>query len=469
MRYQGLKIFLLITVFFPFLAAGQSIADSMRIESGMVLSGGEETPFWLLSNQHGNIDNNPFNGWMRASAFKAESAKKRFDYSWGLDVYGLLNRHNRFVLNQAYLSLRYAFIDFEAGKRERNYGNQDLQLSSGGILWSGNAPVIPMLVLKTNGYVGLPFTAGYLRMKAGIANGWFREDEFSSHVMLHHKYLYLSTYERWPVILSVGLQHYAQWGGVIKDSAIGALPSDLKAFVHVFTGDEGTTNSPKNEKLNALGNHLGSYNVRLDFLFGNTKTGVYWQSVFEDNSGRMLRNGLDGLWGISFRFPGKRPFPNALVAEYLNTTDQSGVIVKDSIYPSPPTGNDNYFNNYLYRSGWSTMQRTIGTPLISSPFYFNGENRELFQNNRVKGYHIGISGEINRKIDYKMLFTFSRNMGTYSHPYANPRLAQSILIYFRYMHIFHSKYNINILMAADYGEMYGRNRGIGLRISRVLY
>ena len=81
-----------------------------------------------------------------------------------------------------------------------------------------------------------------------------------------------------------------------------ALPKDIKAFWDIFTAGAGSKDSPVNEKLNALGNHLGSYNVRLDLHLRKFKAGLYWQSIFEDNSGRKLRNGEDGLWGLSIRY-----------------------------------------------------------------------------------------------------------------------------------------------------------------------
>ncbi len=447
----------------------QDLADSVTLEAGSVVSHGRNVPFWLMSDRYGLIDNTPFNGWLRASFYKNPRTGRNLDYDYGLDIYSLYSDRASIILHQAYAGVRAGFFEFEAGKREEVYGNQDSLLSSGGLLWSGNAPTIPEITFRTNGYIPVPFTAKYLYVKGGISHGWFSEDPFSEHVWLHHKYIYFKTTSRFPVILSAGLHHFVQWGGVSRDTLIGHLPSGLEAFRDIFFARSGSADSPSNERLNALGNHLGSYNVRVDFRIGKTHTGIYWQSLFEDNSGRKLMNKKDGLWGIAFRYAHSGPWPSALVLEYINTTDQSGWIID---HPNPntfPRGADNYFNNSIYRAGWSAEGRTIGTPLITSPLYGVSSHGEYFRNNRLRAYHIGVSGKMaGAGIGYRLFFSHSNNYGTYAYPFTETRLLNAMLFEIYLDQIEHSLYGITFTAAADRGDFLGNNTGFQIILRRKL-
>ena len=158
------------------------------------------------------------------------------------------------------------------------------------------------------------------------------------------------------------------------------MPRSFSDFLRVFTAKSGDKDAIDHEQLNALGNHLGSHNFGLDVDLSKVRTSVYWQTIFEDSSGREFRNIKDGLWGISIRSKDKNRLINGLVYEFLNTTDQSGpndsYWILDGIkyfYPVPggkyhwPVGNDNYFNNGIYRFGWTFRDMVLGTPLITSP------------------------------------------------------------------------------------------------------
>ena len=464
-----LSFLLLLFIFFPSRLDSQSLSDSISIEIGSIISGGSHVPFWLISNRFGTVDNSVFNGWFRASVYRDFKKEKSFDYYFGLDLLNLYGETYRPVLNQTYFGIRFRYLQLEAGKREEIFGNQDSLLSSGGILWSGNAPPMPEITLRTAGYIPVPFTLDNLYFKAGMSHGWFNEDAFSQHIWMHHKYLFFKSSDKLPVVLSAGLHHFVQWGGTSKDTAVGPLPKDIKAFWDIFTAGAGSKDSPVNEKLNALGNHLGSYNVRLDLHLRKFKAGLYWQSIFEDNSGRKLRNGEDGLWGLSIRYQHASFLPSGVVFEYLNTTNQSGRAVIDPNHPSAPTGNDNYFNNGIYRAGWSYDERSIGTPLISSPFYFSEDQGNYFRNNRVRAFHLGLYGiSSSGSFSYRLFYTYSRNFGTYDAPFQSMYGYHSSLFEFKLKDIFHSKNDISISAAIDYGLLYGNSTGFQVKLFRKL-
>jgi hypothetical protein len=85
-------------------------------------------------------------------------------------------------------------------------------------------------------------------------------------------------------------------------------------------------------------------------------------------------------------------------------------------------GQDDYFNNTHYSSGWTHYGRMMGLPLLT-PYKTNDEGlcRGVL-NNRVRGYHVGLEGLI-AKVPYRFKATFTENFGTYRYPFSS-RLCQ---------------------------------------------
>ncbi len=169
----------------------------------------------------------------------------------------------------------------------------------------------------------------------------------------------------------------------------------------------------------------------------------------------------DGLWGFSIK---NKQFPiiKGFLYEYLNTTDQNGPYHdKDGIVYG---GVDNYFDNYLYRSGWTYYGRTIGTPFITSPIY-NNDGAVFVQNNRVQVHHVGIEGEIN-EYKYRVLNSISKNYGTYNTPYLKSKDAVNLLVevnkHFEKCWGIDAGFSVGI----DWGQMYGRNYGFMFKVSK---
>lgn len=149
--------------------------------------------------------------------------------------------------------------------------------------------------------------------------------------------------------------------------------------------------------------------------------------------------------------------------EYLNTTYQSGPIhdLTDSI---KLTGNDNYFNNGVYRSGWTYEGMTLGTPLITSPI-FNEDGSDGTKNNRVQALHLGLGGKLG-KLNYRSFFTYSINKGTYSHPIDPSENQFSWYFETKFPSIWQG-IDMHVMLAADIGQMYGNNLGVNLLFRRT--
>jgi hypothetical protein len=449
------------------------------IETGAIASVGKQTPFWLMSNQYGLITPSKYNAYIRLGLKTNLLADKHIDYDYGLDVVDRQsNRTNELYLHQAYLRLKLYFVNVQAGSIEEKFGNQDSSLSSGGLLWSGNARPMPKVTVMVPNYTPVPFTRDYLEFKGGISHGWFGDNQFVKDSWLHHKYFYLQFGGRLPVHIHYGFHHFAQWGGESTDPAIGKLPSNFSDFIKVFLAKHGDNNTISFERLNALGNHLGSRNFGIDIDFSKVKTGIYWQTIFEDSSGKEFRNIKDGLWGIYFHTKDKNRLINGLVYEFVNTTDQSGN--NDSywilngikyFYPVPggkyhwPIGNDDYFNNGIYRFGWTFNNMVIGTPLITSPavLRITESGNEYIWNNKVICHHFGLEGKY-RNLLYKLFASYYLNYGTNSSP-LEPAIPQySFLLQAQIVDKLPWGIIASLAVGVDHGELYGNNAGFRISL-----
>ena len=96
-------------------------------------------------------------------------------------------------------------------------------------------------------------------------------------------------------------------------------------------------------------------------------------------------------------------------------------------------GNDDYYNNGEYRTGFSYFNRGVGSPLIPAPEY-NTDGTLGFENNRVKSWHFGAEGNINALLSYRVLFTAMNGWGTSYIPYLNKKYGTSSLVDINYTH-----------------------------------
>jgi hypothetical protein len=466
--------FLFIAFFFhP--ASSQIKLPSYSIETGSSLSGGRETPFWLLSNQYGLITPNKYNEWVKAGIQKTQTKGKKLDYDYGLDLVNRYSNKNEIYIHQAYLRLKLYFVNIQAGKIEEKFGNQDSSLSSGGLLWSGNARPMPKVSIMVPNYTTVPFTFGWFEFKGGMSHGWFDDNQFVKHAWLHHKFGYIQFGGKLPVHIHYGLNDYAQWGGKTSDGV--QLPHSFKDFIKVFFAKSGGSDAPTPDVLNALGNHIGSRNFGLDVELSKLLMSLYWQNIFEDGSGKAYRNIKDGLWGFSIHTKEKNRPINGFVYEFINTTDQSGTyndywLLNGKRYLNSDSGgvhheaggNDNYFNNGIYQFGWTYQDMTIGTPLITSPAIMHGNASDYIRNNKVTGHHFGIEG-IYKKFAYKVFYTYYRNFGTNAYPISPNKPQHSILIQTNISNKLPWGIDLGLKGGLDIGKMYGNN--IGIEVSLI--
>lgn len=461
------KILSLIFLLLPLFLYSQKDTINFNVSISGLASTGTQSPFWLHSRQFGlNSAASQSANLQLGFEKKMNQPKSLFDYGYKADL--LLrtdNVRNEAYFHEIYAKARFFVFDMIVGSREEHFGNQDSTLSCGGFLFSQNARPMPKISIGIEHFIPIPFTRGFAEIKGGLAHGWFTDNTYVINELLHHKYAYLKLGGKLPVHIQYGLDHVAEWGGNIPMQGFGQQPTSFLDYYRIFLGKSGGTDVNSNEQINAMGNHIISQSVRLDIDVLDFKIGGYWQNISEDGPIRFIgftMNKPDGLWGVSIRNK-NFPFIKGIVYEYLNTTDQSGPYHdKDGIVYG---GNDSYFLNYAYRSGWSYFSQTIGTPFIS-PQVLNSDGDWHSINNRVIVHHIGIEGDV-ANYQYRLLSSFSKNYGTYPRPFSAMIPNTSMLLEISKQFPKLSNIEIGCKLGADFGKLYGNSVGCQINIRKT--
>ena len=215
-----------------------------------------------------------------------------------------------------------------------------------------------------------------------------------------------------------------------------------------------------NDKINAMGNHIGSQMLALEIKYCDWYAKTYWQTLFEDGPIDLMWNSMnvcDGLWGIVIK-QNNWTFIQSFAYEFFSTTDQSGPVHDiDGIVLG---GNDNYFNNIVYSQGWSHFGSTIGNPFITSPIYTNSLG---FVNNRTFTHNIALNGDI-YGFKYLVKYSHSDNYGLYD----IPDRSYNNSFYLSVQKLVPELWNFNfkVALGADFGTQFGNSFGAMITISR---
>jgi len=463
-----LKLFLLLLLLSPS-AIAQIQPPSWEVETSALGGSGDLLPFWLYSGREGHFLPEGNAGAVRLSlksgSATTEAPDRSLEYFYGLELFGRTGESNDVWLHEAYLGATWRnLVRVQAGLWNNITGTRVPEISSGSIIWSGNARPLPRIEAGTPGYVPVPYTNGWVEIKGLIAHGWFLEDRFVEDVLLHHKNAFIRIGGDYPVNIWYGLNHYAKWGGS-SPNFDKPFPVDLDSYYRVFfirSGMEDDPATPGTWANHKFGDHLGSRNHGIDIHLENFSAGIFLQDVMEDGSGWRRQNFPDGLWAAWFRFHESERLIQAITYEYLQTTDQSGPRHRED--GEIVGGNDNYFNHAIYQSGWAYHGHTIGTPLVTGPL-LNDPPFHRFTNNRVRAHHLGMKGSLTENTSYRNKITWSRNYGTHNDPFDQARDQWSWMLELRHATDFFGL-EAGLTLALDQGEMYGDQVGVMFQLLR---
>lgn len=397
-----------------------TVAASRSAEYGIELIGigasAGRIPFWLRANQYGTVPHASPAGLLRVGTsgyFGATLAHPNRRINYGVEAVGILGQQPVVVLPQAYVSIDRGHFSVWAGRKKEVIGLGDSTLTSGFYAWSGNALPVTKVQIGTNGFTPLAFMGNLVSVHAFFAHGWFTASDSTQGSYLHQKALYVRIGRpNGRIRLTGGVFHNAQWGGrsaylptlLAKD---GQIPDSFRDYLYVLTAREGGASDSPNltefDRVNRVGNHLGSIDFGIDLTLGRWQAMGYYQHPFEDKSGVAFVNLPDGLYGLRLqRLPGANGGfrLDHVLLEYLNTRSQSG---SQTHTGSRYDGKDDYFNNYQYLDGWVQDRNVIGTPFLSRRAdirpdlpYGSGNRIWAIANNQVELYHLGLAGTIGR-------------------------------------------------------------------------
>ena len=438
---------------------------SQNLEVGYSRKTNNQTPFWLNSNQNGVDYRNPF---FHFSLRDNDINKKNILFDYGLK-FNLYPSSNYSLIQEGFIRLRKRDFFLAIGRMNESLSNKSRLLSSGSLAISNNAIPIP------NIYFGIKnFSPSYLSklniiLKGGLSHGWLNKGQYIEAPFLHQKNLYLKKQLTSKSSITLGIVHLAIWGGVTR--AHGEQSKQFSDYLKIFFLKPGSNKDMEQEQINTLGNHLGIW----DLVYHKKQNGrdfkLYYQHPFEDESGaRWLLNRFDGLYGIELTSKNDG-FINRFLYEYINTMNQSGSLgATDSTY-----GWDNYYNHYIYQSGWTYYNKVIGNPLFTL-----GSNKGSYSdgvyivNNRIKAHHLGLMGNFTREINYKILFTYSQNFGIFPdkekfknekkiYKFENGLIQRSGLVQLQMKYI--NKLDFELSYAIDNGQLLKLSKSILIAIN----
>ncbi len=464
--------------------AAKADNDSIRYEAETVatFSGGEYTPFWLMNNLQGLGSPTKNNGYVRAGVFKDIDRDKRFSWGAGVDLAAGWNMTAPFSVHQLYGEIKYRSLGAILGSKEIWGEFNDPRLSSGNLLYSGNAMPIPQLRLGIFDYAPFWGTNGWFSVKGYISYGMFTDSGWqkswaapgskrTEDVLYHSKGLWLrgGNTSKFPLQAVVGIEMATQFGGKsFKDGKELKMGSGLKQWLNALFPMSTTSENFDGEVVTVEGNMLGAYNISLSWLpDADWSVTAYYEHFFEDHSQMTFEYGWkDGLWGVEVQLP-RNHFVSSFVYEYLYSKDQTGAVLNVSSpeIPEQVSGRDNYYSHSVY-TGWQHWGMGIGNPLMLSPIY-NRNHHISFLDTRIIGHHLGIAGNPLKSLSYRLLLSYSRNWGTYNMPYPEVLDNFNGLLEVNWRPERLKGWHVSAAIAGDAGKLLGKSFGARVSIGKT--
>ncbi len=456
------------------------------------LGNGEFAPYYVMSNRHGILTSSK-STLVRGKLWRPVDTGRRFSYGFGADLIGgwgssrdylkfsedkgtqYISRHPSYAwIQQLYGEVKYRGVFLTAGLRERSSAMLNQNLSSGDLVESGNARPIPEVRIGFMDFQNIPFTKGWLQIQGEISYGkytdnkWMREHynymdyHINQGALNTYKRCYFRTMPSQPFSVTFGMQVGASFGGETKWYHKGKLDKEqkfskgIRQFFKMLVPMDGGADYYS-------GSSLGSWDVMFRYRIRNGCTvKAYFQKPYEDGSGIGFLNGWDGVWGIEFATNCAAPVSGAVV-EYLDFTNQSGPIHWDpDDYPGTgitgrAEGADDYYNNHEYNP-YANYGMAIGSPFMVSPIY-NTDGMMMFLYNRVRGFHIGIEGNIIDGVSYRVLGGYRRSWGNGYYPLMELKSDTSFMAEVKWDIAKVKGLVLKGQLAFDHGSLFGNNTG----------
>lgn len=487
MRNVIAALFVLLSVF-PCLA-GEVRCDSVfaSVEAHQTLSSGDHSPFWLAANKQGLSSVDKGFGFVEVGAVKHMDKSSRFSWGAGVDLAVPWKFTSSFVIQQLYAEVKWRSLSLSVGSRNHESMLVDSDLSSGELLFSGNARPVPQVRAGIMEFQPLRFTNNWVGIKGFLAYGKFTDSSWQQHwaapgsryskgAFMSDRAIWLKGGDenRFPLVFNVGLEMATQFEGTIyncdlyregKEIVDLKMPGGFSAWFKALVPLPGGSGTIATESTNVEGNTVGTWNFSLEWIpQSDWKIKAYWQHMFEDHSMLWVEYPWkDGLWGVQAWLP-RNPVIKSVVAEFLYSKFQSGSVYNDTTpeVPEQVSGVDMYYNHELY-PGWMHWGMGIGNPFSISPIY-NADHILRFTATRNISWHLGITGSPSRYVDWKVLLSNTRSWGDYWYPFPEVRKMWNFLAGAKWRPSKVKGLECNLEVAFDRGDLVGNNFGVLLGV-----
>jgi hypothetical protein len=392
--FRFFRLFLLIFLFLITSKADAQNSDTHFHAEYSIAAGSPELPFWLYANSDARLrTNSSFNSLLNLGfSDRLTSEGQRIQLQTGADLFSRFSdTQNTLHFQQLFLQADTGIFQIKIGRFFETIGLNEHDLSVGSMMISRNATPFPKIRLSTRDYISVPGTSDFLQFNFRYSEGVLERNRFVRNARVHQKYLYLRLNPTDELSLYGGLIHNLMWGGEhpVRGSMVSALNEYLRGIFAVPR--EGGPTPP--------GNAIGAYDFAAEYRFSDFTVKASRLFYLEDLISARFRSPWDGKWGLNIEKHEKEGLIHSFLYEHVNTIRQ------DSRGGQPP-GRARYYWHWFYEQGWSYGNSSIGLPLIT----FDPENK-LVDNNMLLGHHFGVSGNLTTNINYRALFTYTRNYG----------------------------------------------------------
>lgn len=493
--------------------AASGFHPGYEAEAIMAAGSNEFAPYYIMSNNHGILSQSK-DALLRLSLKQDWDTTRRFSYGFGAEVIGgyasatdylrfypdatangipgaidvtngaLLPHSERpaaFWLQQLYGELRYRGVFMTVGLKAHRSALLNFALSSGDLVESGNSRPIPEVRVGFNDFQNIPFTNGWVQIQGELSYGkltdnkWLRNhyNYYDAHLnqgaLYTYKRCYFRTKPSMPLSVTVGLQVGGFFGGQTTSYAQGKVYREktfskgIKQFFKMLVPSDGGGQAYYS------GSSLGSWDLMFRYRLKDGSTlKAYLQKPWEDGSGIGWLNGFDGLWGLEFR-PANPGLISAVVVEYLDFTNQGGPIhwdpddVPGTDITTRAEGCDNYYYNHEYNA-YAYYGMAIGTPFMVSPIY-NTDGYLQFAANRLRGFHVGLEGQLTREISWRLLGGYRKSWGGGSVPFVTPKEDISVMVEGIWTPRDVEGLKVKAQFGLDHGSLLGNNTGAMVSVS----
>ncbi len=383
----------------------QNPQDSVhRLSFISLLGSGNQAGFWFHANNSQRYSGDPNQAVLNLFSQYTLFAKGGFQVGYKAELVGRIGNDFSSDLIQGGLKLSYKNIEIFGGRQEELFGIRD-SLQSVGPIFNGNHSLpVPKISIRSQDWMPVGIWNDFLNIKFYFAHGWMEENRRVSNPFLHQKSLHFRLGKMEKSKVYFGITHNALWGGLKVDTNT-KLSSSFKDYVRVMLTQSDNQIDIRGETINAIGDHFGEMDFGFTLNIGEVDFLNYVQVPFEDGSGFNPKFIDAGLIGTKLRFKNGK-LVKSLTIEYWNTKEQNGDKRRaNGTYFFEP---DNFYNNFLYASGWSYFNEPVGNGIFLIP---DEEDLTFTRvSNVLEGINVGLSGRVD-KIDIIFNYIYFENLG----------------------------------------------------------